>query len=103
MKFEISDNKLEKVVFKYLEGKNFIIRETPYDYYFLENEGDKYVQIRIRKNDMVCFIYYKLSEEIESFFSIEFPMVKDVLKKYVENILNIKVSKTFLSPTILIA
>jgi hypothetical protein len=69
----------------------------------LENEGDKYVQIRIRKNDMVCFIYYKLSEEIESFFSIEFPMVKDVLKKYVENILNIKVSKTFLSPTILIA
>jgi hypothetical protein len=94
MKFEINENKLEKVIFKYLDSKNFIIRETPYDYYFLENEGDEYGQIMITKYDMVCLIYRKLVEEIESFFSIKTPMASNVLTKYVENTLNIKVSYT---------
>ncbi len=44
MKFEINENKLEKVVFKYLDNKNFIIKETDYNYYFIENEGDKYAE-----------------------------------------------------------
>ena len=94
MKFEINENKLEKIIFMYLEGKNFIIKETPENYYFIENEEDEYAQIRIRKNDKVCFIYNELTEEIESFFSIESPMVKDVLTRYVENTLNIEVSNT---------
>jgi hypothetical protein len=94
MKFEINENKLEKVIFKYLDSKNFIIRETPYDYYFFENEGDEYGQIMIKKYYMVCLIYHKLVEEIESFFSIETPMASNVLTKYVENTLNIKVSYT---------
>ena len=96
MKFEINENKLEKVVFKYLDNKNFIVKETDDDYYFMENEGDKYAQIRIRKSDKVCFIYYKLADEIESFFSIESSMAENVLIRYVENTLNIKVPYTFI-------
>ena len=93
MKFEISDNKLDNIIFKYLDNKNFIIKETDYNYYFIENEGDKYGQIMITKYDTVCLIYHKLFEEIESFFSIEGPAVGDVLTRYVENTLNIKVSE----------
>ena len=92
MKFLITENKIEQVVFKYLDNKNFIIKETDKNYYFLENENDEYAQIRVRKYDMFCFIYHKLSEEIKSFFSLETLMVKSVLTKYVENTLNIKVS-----------
>jgi hypothetical protein len=77
----------------YLNNKNFIIKETDYNYYFLENEEDEYAQIRITKNDMVCFIYHKLFEEIKLFFSIEGPTAGDVLTRYVENTLNIKVSE----------
>jgi len=95
MKFEISNSKLEQVIFKYLDNKNFIIKETSDSYYFLENERDEFAKFKIKKNDEVCFIYYKLTDEIESFFSIEYPMVKEVLTRYVENVLNIKVSKTF--------
>ena len=94
MKFSIAENKLDSIIFQYLDSKNFIIRETPYDYYFIENEGDKYGQIMITKYDMVCLIYRKLVEEIESFFSIKTPMASNVLTKYVENTLNIKVSYT---------
>jgi len=94
MKFEINENKLEKVIFKYLDNKNFIIKETPENYYFIENEEDKYAQIMVTKYDMVCLINRKLIEEIESFFSIKTPMASNVLTKYVENTLNIKVSHT---------
>jgi len=93
MKFEISDNKLDKVVFKYLDIKNFIIKENSDSYYFLKNKDDKYAQIRITKYDMVCLINHKLFEEIKLFFSIEGPAVGDVLTRYVENTLNIKVSE----------
>ena len=41
MKYKIGENKLERVIFKYLDN-NLIIKETPYDYYFLENEDDVY-------------------------------------------------------------
>jgi hypothetical protein len=95
MKFTIDNSKLEQLIFKYMDNKNYVIKETRYDYYFLENEGDEYAQIRVRKNDMLCFIYYELTEEVESFFSIENPMVKEVLTRYVENTLNIKMSKTW--------
>ncbi len=90
MKFEINENKLEKVIFKYLDNKNFIIKETPENYFFLENEEDEYSQIRVRKKDMFCFIRYNLTEEIISFFSIDYSTTKDVLTRYVENTLNIK-------------
>jgi len=96
MKFEINENKLEKVVFKYLDRKDFTIEETDDDYYFIENEGDKYAQIRVRKSDMICLIYTKLTEEIESFFSIEYSMVSDVLTRYVENTLDIEVVNTYM-------
>ena len=96
MKFTINNSKLEQVIFKYMNNKDLIFKETRYDYYFLENEGDEYAQIRVRKSDKVCFIYYELIEEIKSFFSIEYPMVKGVLTRYVENTLNVEVSSTFI-------
>jgi hypothetical protein len=96
MKFLITENKLDNIIFQYLDNKNFIVKETDDDYYFMENEGDKYAQIRIRKSDKVCFIYYKLADEIESFFSIESSMAENVLIRYVENTLNIKVPYTFI-------
>ncbi len=86
--------KLEKIIFNFLNEKSFIIKETPYYYYFLENENDEYSQIRIKKNNMICYVNYDSLEEIELFFSITYAESKDVLTRYIENTLNIKVSNT---------
>jgi hypothetical protein len=91
MKFEITNDKLEKIIFKYLDNRNYIIKEIPDSYIFIENEDDRYAQIKIRKRDMICFISNKIAEEIETFFSVEDSMVKSILKKYVNNTLNIEV------------
>jgi len=94
MKFEIGENKLERVIFHYLDNKNFIIKDTYDDYYFLENEDDEDSLIRVKKDSMVCFVYFNLRNEIESFFSINKNRIEYILTKYVENKLNIKVSYT---------
>jgi len=91
------NKRLEQVIFNFLEEKNFIIKETPDNYYFLDNEDDVCYQIRIIKNDMVCYVNYNLFEEIGSFFSLTDTESKDVLTRYVENTLNIEVSNTYFS------
>ena len=98
VKFLITENRLERVISKYLDNKNYIIRETDDRYYFLENEDDEYAQIVVIKDNSECFLYYELSKEIESFFSLEKFMGKgkEVLTRYVENTLNIEVSHTFI-------
>jgi hypothetical protein len=95
MKFEINENKLDKIIFRYLDGKNFIIKETDNFYYFFESESDEYIEIKVRKRDMSCFIKYELSDEIKSFFTIDNLKVKDVLKKYINNILNVKITNSY--------
>jgi len=86
--------KLEKNIFNFLNEKNFIIKETPDNYYFLENEDDQFSQIRVRKDDMDCYITYDLKEDIKSFFSLTDFDSRVVLTRYVENSLNIKVFYT---------
>ena len=95
MKFEISDSKLEQVIFRYLDNKNFVIRETPLDYTLLTWD-DKYTPIKIRKNNMICLIYFKLVKEISSFFSISEIDSKNFISRYVKNKYNLKISGSYI-------
>ncbi len=95
MKFEINENKLEMVIFKYLDNKNFVIRETPLEYIFLTLD-DKYPPIKIRKNNMICLIYFKLVKEISSLFSISEIDSKNFISRYVKNKFNLKISVSYI-------
>lgn len=87
-------NKIKGVIFKYLENKNFVFKETAENYYFLSNENDIHCQVKLRKRDMVCVIEYKLIRQIERFFCIDYHIVENIIGKYIENTVNIKVSNT---------
>ena len=93
MKFEINNSKLEQVIFKYLDNKNFVFKETAENYYLLDNENDIYCQVRLRKTDMVCFIEYKLIRQVERFFCTDYHIVENIIGEYVENTMNTKLSK----------
>ena len=86
-------NKISGVIFKYLDNKNFVFKETAENYYLLDNENDIYCQVRLRKTDMVCFIEYKLIRKVERFFCIDYHIVENIIGEYVENTMNIKLSK----------
>ena len=88
------ENKISGVIFKYLDNKNFVFKETAENYYLLDNENDIYCQVRLRKTDMVCFIEYKLIRQVERFFCTDYHIVENIIGEYVENTMNIKVSNT---------
>ena len=94
MKFSITESKLNKVIFNYLDLKHFIKKEINDTIYFINNIDDEYVQIRYDKNDGWCFIYYKLIEEISLFFSMEESDSEQVIGKWVEDTLQMEVTYT---------
>ncbi len=97
MKYKITDNKLESVIFLYLDNQDFIPIEKGDKIYFANSEGDEYAQIRYDKDDGWCGIYYKLIEEISSFFSLDESEAKQVIGRWVENTLQMMVTGTYSS------
>ena len=94
MKFLITESQLDKAIFKYLDNQDFIIIDTNGSIYFVNSENDEYAQIRFDKNDGWCGIYDKLVDEISSFFSLGKSDSKEVIGRWVENTLQMKVTDT---------
>ena len=94
MKYLITESQFDNVVFKYLENQDFIQIDKDNRIYFVNSDGDEYAQIRFDKKNGWCYIYYTLVEEISSFFSLSIEDSKDVIGKWVEDTLQMKVRNT---------
>jgi hypothetical protein len=94
MKYLITESKLEKVIFRYLDNQDFIQVEDKDTIYFVNSEGDKYCQIRYDRNDGWCYIRHGLIYEISSFFSLDIYDSKEVIGRWVENTLQMRVTYT---------
>ena len=93
MKYLITESQFDNIIFKYLDNQDFIIIEVMNDIiYFVNSEGDEYAQIRYDKKNGWCGIYYKLVDEISRFFSMEESDSKEVIGRWVENTLQMKVT-----------
>ncbi len=95
MKYLITESQIDKVIFKYLDYQDFIQIDMNNSIYFFNSEGDEDAQIRFDKDDGWCFIYYKLVEEISTFFSMQKSDSEQVIGRWVENTLQMKVTDTF--------
>jgi hypothetical protein len=94
MKYLITESQFDNVVFRYLNNQDFIQIEKGNRIYFLNSEGDSFAQIRYNKNDRGCFISYKLVNEISSFFSLRTSDSEEIIVKWVENTIQMKVKYT---------
>ena len=93
MKFSITESKLNKVIFNYLNQKHFIKKEINDRIYFLYNIDDEYAQIRYDKNDGKCYISYDLLTEISAFFSLQNSESEKIIVKWIENSINMEVKR----------
>ena len=100
MKYLITESQLDKVIFKYLDNQDFIKIKKGNTLYLVNSERDEQAQIRYDKNDGWCATNKTLSNEISSLFSLEYSDSKDVISRWVENTLKMKVTSNRLSPTI---
>ena len=94
MKYLITESQLDKIIFKYLDNQDFIQIEKSNRIYFVNSEEDEYTQIRFDKEDGWCGIYYKLVEEISAFFSLQESDSEEVIGRWVENTLQMRVTNT---------
>ena len=94
MKYLITESQFDKLIFKYLDNQDFIQIDMNDSIYFVNSEGDEYSQIRYDKKNGWCVIYYELVDEISSFFSMEYSDSKQVIGKWVEDSLQMKVTET---------
>ena len=88
------DKDFERVLFSYLDSQDFIQIDKGNRIYFVNSEGDEYAQIRYDKEDGWCYIDYDLIEEISSFFSLQRYDSQEVIGRWVENTLQMKVTNT---------
>jgi hypothetical protein len=94
MKYLITESKLNKVIFRYLDNQDFIQIKRGNTIYFVNSEGDEYAQIKYDKDNGWCYIYHKLINEISSFFSLELTDSEQVIGRWVENTLQVMVTNT---------
>ena len=96
MKYLITESQIDRIIFKYLDNQDFIIKKMSSGSitYFVNSEGDEYGDSLIqyfRSGD--CGISFELINEIKDFFSIEFNNSKYVIAKWVENTLDRRVEE----------
>ena len=94
MKYLITESQLDRVIFKYLDNQDFIQIEEGSSIYFVNSESDEYAQIRYDKSDGWCYVKIDLIKEISSFFSLDDSDSKEVIGRWVEDTLQMKVKYT---------
>ena len=94
MKYLITESQLDRVIFIYLNNRDFIQIEKDDKIYFVNSEGDEFAQIKYDKKDGWCYINYKLIEEISSFFSLGESDSEELIGKCVEKTLQSKVTNS---------
>ena len=85
-------NKINKIIFKYLDDMNYNIIDGDNKLYFTDSKDSKYIHIRYDKDDGLCFIYHKLIKEISSFFSLGNSDAEKVIGEWVDNKLQMRVT-----------
>ena len=99
MKYLITESQFDKVIFRYLDNQDFIVTGNDTSLFFVNSDDDKYAQIRYDEEDGWCYIDINLIREISSFFSLQRSDSQEVIGRWVENTLQMKVTNT-ISPTL---
>ena len=94
MKYIIKESQINNVVFWYLDNQDFIQFNRGNYIYFVNSDDDEYAQIRYNKSDGWCNIDIDLIKEISSFFSLQSSDSKEVIGRWVENTLQMRVKYT---------
>lgn len=94
MKYLITESQIDNVIFKYLDNQDFIVTGDDTSLFFINSESDELAQIRYDEDSGVCFINIDLNKEISSFFNLRRDDSQKVICRWVENTLQMEVTKT---------
>ena len=85
MKYLITESKLNKAIFRYLDNQDFVVIKISNRLYFVNSEGDEFAQIKYYPEDRWCTIHYDLADEVSKFFSLDYSDSISVINRWIEN------------------
>jgi hypothetical protein len=101
MKYIITESKLEKVIFRYLDNQDFVIYDDKKKFnsytHFLNSDSDNISQISVYVRNAFgevrnwVTVNYDLIDELSKFFSIDKPDCLYIIRDWVSNTLSIKI------------
>ena len=94
MKYIITESKLENIIFKYLDSKDFpVVGMSRSVYFYSSSESfiDEYPIITYDNNHKDCFISSTLAEDVCSMFSIDPDYSLKVISDWVGNKLDVEI------------
>ena len=96
MKYKIPQDKIDKVIFKYLDNnlKGLEKRKPKYYEGIVFAYPDKEYGILGWKNDGTLYVYYKIVDEISSVFKLEESDIKSLIGRWVSDRLQLEVKNT---------
>jgi hypothetical protein len=96
MKVIIPENRLEQLIFKYLDVKFKVLEQIKgKDFVILfRTPGERYGIVGLEKSGML-YIYYKLIDNIFSFIPIKKTEIQKIIGRYVGSRYNLTVTDTF--------
>jgi hypothetical protein len=86
--------KNKTIIFKYLDGINFSIIDKDNKLYFMNSEDNEFAWIKYDIKDGWCLIYWRLVGEICDWFPLENSDAEEVIGKWVEYTLQMRVTNT---------
>ena len=90
MKLIISESKLERIVFMYLDKQKFIEVKDGKDVYLLNNEEDQYAQIKYEDDIDWVGVSNSLCNEVSRMFSISETESERFIAKWIKKRFNVK-------------
>lgn len=91
MKYIITESQQKKIIFDFLDNKNYLILESNKKIYFLTSPIDFYAVIVYLKENERCSVYYNLVKEVYKKFSLSVSEATNLIGNWVENKVNLNV------------
>jgi len=91
-KFKTPKSRIDRVVFNYLDTQDFTRIEDGNIIYFVNSESNTHSRIKYDKNDGRCFLSFRLIREVSLFFSMEESKCEQIIGRWVEDTLQMKVT-----------
>jgi len=99
MKLIIPESKLDRLIYRYLDMKDFYIFKTSFNYQFYKSrqsmEDEEYSIITFSLKDKDCFYSSNLIEDVSLFFSVPTSEAMYLIERWVENKLGVVIAYSY--------
>lgn len=95
MKYVITESQLDKLIFKYLDSKDFITIKLGPNIFFSDSEDSSESQITYDKSVKSCYVSRELLVEISDFFNLNAQDTMKVIGEWITHAQQVEVNNVF--------